>query len=88
MNSVELEYQGRRAEEWAQWDLYNIPPAPVLNRGRGRKRTKFHLTFAYIPQNLEDVILDLHKCQLAEQQQRTTQEPRAQIIIAEVERQR
>jgi len=39
-------------------------------------------------QNLEDAILNLHRCQLAEQQQRTTQEPRAQIITAEVEKQR
>jgi len=34
------------------------------------------LTSAHVPQNLEDVILNLHKCQLAQQQQRTTQRDR------------
>jgi len=42
------------------------------------------LTSAHIPQNLEDAILDLHKRQLAQQQQRTTQGHRE----VEVERQR
>jgi len=42
------------------------------------------LTSAYVPQNLEDTILDLHRHQLAEQQQRTTQGHRR----VEVERQR
>jgi len=59
-----------------------------LNRGRRRERerqqSKFYLTFAHVPQNLEDAILDLHRCQLAQQQQRTTQEYRE----VEVERQR
>jgi len=30
----------------------------------------------HVPQNLEDAILDLHRCQLAEQLLRTTQEQR------------
>jgi len=51
---------------------------------RGRRRTKYHLIPAYVPQNLDDTILDLHKCQLAEQLLRTTQEQRR----AEGERQR
>ena len=59
-----------------------------MNRGRGRGRrrqqSKFYLTSANVPQNLEDAILDLHRCQLAQQQQRTTQEHRG----VEVERQR
>ena len=42
------------------------------------------MTFAHVPQNLEDAILDLHRCQLAQQQQRTTQGHRE----VEVERQR
>ena len=89
MDPVEEEHQTRRAKEWAQWDLSNIiTPAPVLNRGRergrGRQQSKFYLTSAYIPQNLEDAILDLHRCQLAQQQQRTTQGHRK----VEVERQR
>jgi len=42
------------------------------------------LTSAYVPQNLEDAILDLHRHQLAQQQQRTTQRYRE----VEVERQR
>jgi len=88
MNSVEEERQARRAEERVQRDLPNITPAPVLNRGRGRGRgrqqSKFYLTSANVPQNLEDAILDLHRCQLAQQQQRTTQGHRE----VEVERQR
>jgi len=73
MNPVEEEYQARRAEEWAQQDLPNITPAPVLNRGRGRWQSKFYLTSANVLQNLEDAILDLHRHQLTQQQQRTTQ---------------
>ena len=42
------------------------------------------MTFAHVPQNLEDAILDLHRRQLAQQQQRTTQGHRE----VEVERQR
>ena len=42
------------------------------------------MTFAHVPQNLENAILDLHRCQLAQQQQRTTQGHRE----VEVERQR
>jgi len=42
------------------------------------------LTSAYVPQNLENTILDLYRHQLAEQQQRTTQRHRE----VEVERQR
>ena len=53
-------------------------------RGRGRQQSKFYLTSANVPQNLEDAILDLHKRQLAQQQQRTTQGHRG----VEVERQR
>jgi len=46
-----------------------------LNRERERERQqlKFYLTFANVSQNLEDAILDLHRRQLAQQQQRTTQ---------------
>jgi len=47
------------------------------------------LTPAHVPQTLENAILDLHRHQLAEQQQRITQEYRAQIITrVEAERQR
>jgi len=51
---------------------------------RERQQSKFYLTSAYVLQNLKDAILDLHRCQLAEQQQRTTQGHRE----VEVERQR
>jgi len=46
-----------------------------LNRERekGRQQSKFCLTSADVSQNLEDAILDLHRHQLAQQQQRTTQ---------------
>ena len=94
MDPVEEECQARRAEEQVQQDLPNITPAPVLNRergrerergrGRGRQQSKFYLTSANVPQNLEDAILDLHRRQLAQQQQRTTQGHRG----VEVERQR
>jgi len=74
MDSVKEECQARRAEEQAQRDQQ--PVALVLNKERGRKRTKYHLISAHVPQNLEDAILDLHRCQLAEQLLRTTQEQR------------
>ena len=85
MDPVEEEHQAKRAEEW---DLPNITPVFVLNRERERERrrqqSKFYLTSAHVPQNLEDAILDLHRHQLAQQQQRTTQGHRE----VEVERQR
>jgi len=88
MDPVEEEHQTRGAEEQAQRDLPNITPAPVLNRergrGRGRQQSKFYLTSAHVPQNLENAILDLHRHQLAQQQQRTTQGHRK----VEVERQK
>ena len=74
MDPVEEECQARRAEEQVQQDLPNITPAPVLNRGRQRQRqrwrwqSKFYLTSANVPQNLENAILDLHRRQLAQQQ--------------------
>ena len=74
--------------------LQNIPLAPVWNRERGRGERRFHMTPIHVPQNLDDTILDLHRCQLAqqilseEQQQRTTQDYRAEIIRVEAERQR
>jgi len=60
MDAIEEGRQARRAEERAQRDQQ--PTAPVLNRGRGRRRTKYHLTSTHVPQNLEDAILDLHRC--------------------------
>ena len=92
MDPVEEECQSRRAEEWAQWYvvstlLQNVPPAPVWNRERGQGR--FHITPVHVLQTLENAILDLCRCQLAEQQQRITQEYRAQVITRiEAERQR
>ena len=59
MDPVEEERQVRRAEERAQRDQQ--PTAPVLNRGKGRRRTKYHLTSTLVPQNLENTILDLHR---------------------------
>jgi len=38
------------------------------------------MTPVHVPQTLENAILDLHRHQLAEQQQRITQEYRAQVI--------
>jgi len=38
------------------------------------------MTPTHVPQTLENAILDLHRCQLTEQQQRITQEYRAQVI--------
>ena len=47
------------------------------------------MTSAHVLQILENAILDLHRRQLAEQQQRITQEYRAQVITrVEAERQR
>ena len=93
MDPVEEERQARRAEERAQRYvvsalLQNVPPASVWNRDRERGRKRFYLAPVYVPQNLEDAILDLHRHQLAEQQQRTTEEYRAQITRVEAERQR
>ena len=46
------------------------------------------MTPTHVPQTLENAILDLHKRQLAKQQQRITQEYRAQVITrVEAERQ-
>jgi len=83
MDSVEEEHQARRAKEQAQRDQQ--PAAPVLNRGRERRRTKFHLTSAHVPQNLDDAILNLHQCQLAQQNQLLDH---FQITRVEAERQR
>ena len=67
--------------------LQNIPLAPVWNREKGQGR--FHITPTHVPQTLENAILDLHRHQLAEQQQRITQEYRAQVITrVEAEKQR
>jgi len=83
MDPAEEEHQARRAEKRAQQYvvpalLQNIPSAPVWNRGKERER--FHITPAHVPQTLENAILDLCRCQLTEQQQRITQEYRAQVI--------
>jgi len=83
MDAVEEGCQARRAEERAQRDQQ--PTAPILNRGRGRRRTKYHLTSIHVPQNLEDAILDLCRHQLTEQLLRTTQEHRE--VEAENQRQ-
>jgi len=96
MDPAEEECQARRAEERAQQYalLQNVPSAPVWNRGRGREGRRFHMTSVHVPQNLDDAILDLCRHQLAqqilseEQQQRTTQDYRVEIIRVEVERQR
>ena len=69
--------------------LQNVPLAPVWNRGSGKgKRRRFHMTSTHIPQTLEDAILDLYRCQLVEQPQRTTQEHRTQSTRVEAEQQR
>jgi len=83
MDPVEEERQARRAEERVQQDQQ--PAAPVLNRGRERRRTKYHLTSTHVPQNLDDAILDLHQCQLAQQHQLLDH---LQITRVEAERQR
>jgi len=83
MDPVEEERQARRAEERVQRDQQ--PAAPVLNRGRERKRTKYHLTSIHVPQNLDDAILDLHQRQLAQQHQLLDH---LQITRVEAERQR
>jgi len=94
MDPVEKECQARRAEERAQQYvvptlLQNVPSAPVWNRGSGKgKRRRFYMTPTHVPQTLEDTILNLHRCQLAEQPQRTTQEHRAQSTRVEAEQQR
>ena len=46
MDPVEEEHQARRAKERVQQDQQ--PTAPVLNRGRGKRRTKYHLTSTYV----------------------------------------
>jgi len=46
MDAVEEGCQARRAEERAQRDQQ--PVALVLNRGRGRRRTKYHLTSTHV----------------------------------------
>ena len=81
MDPVEEERQARRAEERVQWDQQ--PAAPVLNRGRGRRRTKYHLTSIHVSQNLDDAILDLRQRQLAQQLL-----DHLQITRVEAERQR
>jgi len=83
MDPVEEGCQARRAEERVQRDQQ--PAAPVLNKGRGRRKTKYHLTSTHVPQNLEDAILDLHRRQLTEQLLRTTHEHRG--VEAENQRQ-
>ena len=83
MNAVKEGRQARRAEERAQRDQQ--PAALVLNRGRERRRTKFYLTSAHVPQNLDDAILNLHQCQLAQQNQLLDH---FQITRVEAERQR
>ena len=74
MDPVEEECQARRAEERVQRDQQ--PAAPVLNKGRGRRKTKYHLTSTNVPQNLKDAILDLCRHQLTKQLLRTTQKHR------------
>ena len=81
MDPVEEERQARRAEQRVQRDQQ--PAAPVLNRGRGRKRTKYYLTSTHVPQNLDDAILDLRQRQLAQQLL-----DHLQITRVEAERQR
>ena len=83
MDAVEEGRQARRAKERAQRDQQ--PAASVLNKERGRRRTKYYLTSTHVPQNLEDAILDLRRCQLTEQLLRTTQEHRE--VEAENQRQ-
>ena len=89
IDPVEKECQARRAEERVQWYvvpalLQNVSSIPVWNRDRGKGRKRFYLAPVHVSQNLEDAILDLHRCQLTEQLLRTTQEHRG----VEVENQR
>jgi len=66
--------------------LQNVSPTPVWNRESGKgKRRQFYMTLTHVSQTLEDAILDLHRCQLAEQPQSTTQEHRAQSTRVEAE---
>jgi len=94
MDPVKEERQARRAEERAQWYivpalLQNVPFAPVWNSGSGKgKRRQFYMTSTHVSQTLEDAILDLHRRQLTEQPQSTTQEHWAQSTRVEVEQQR
>jgi len=86
MDPVEEECQARRAKDRAQHHidnpnhhhllhplLQNIPPAPVWNRERGRRR---YITPLYVSANLDEAIVDLHRHQQANQVQ---VEPIAQI---------
>jgi len=68
--------------------LQNVSSIPVWNRDRGKGRKRFYLAPVHVSQNLEDAILDLHRHQLAKQQQRTTEEYGVQITRVEAERQR
>ena len=83
IDAIEEGRQARRAEEQAQRDQQ--PTAPILNRGKRRRKTKFHLTSAYVPQNLDDAILNLCWCQLAQQNQLLDH---LQITRVKTERQR
>ena len=98
MDSIEKEYQTRRAEKQVQQYivvlenyhlsalLQNIPPASVQNRRRGKERKRrFHMTSVHVLQNLDNAILDLCRCQLAEQHQLLDH---LQITRVEAEKQR
>ena len=71
MESAEEECQARRARDRDRHYidnsdyhhhrhplLQNIPPAPVWNRGRGRRH---YITPLYVPPNLDEAIADLHR---------------------------
>jgi len=93
MDPIKEEHQARRAKKRAQQYVVpalfqNVPLASVWNRDRKRERKRFYLALIHVSQNLEDAILDLHRHQLAEQQQRTTEEYGVQITRVEAERQR
>jgi len=66
MDPVEEEHQAKRAKERAQQYalLQNVPLASVWNRERDGRERRFHMTLVHIPQNLDDAILNLHRCQL------------------------
>ena len=98
MDSIEKEYQTRRAEKQVQQYivvlenyhlstlLQNIPPASVQNRRRGKERKRrFHMTSVHVLQNLDNTILDLYRCQLAKQHQLLDH---LQITRVEAEKQR